>query len=65
VIWLGDFNYRTTVLTSAEARTLASGDDFPSLLQFDQLTASMGSQKVFQGFSEAPVTFRPTYKYDM
>jgi hypothetical protein len=65
VIWLGDFNYRSGLLTSAEARGLAGGDDFPSLLQFDQLTASVSNGNAFQGFTEAPITFKPTYKYDM
>ncbi|KAH8923019.1 DNase I-like protein [Atractiella rhizophila] len=63
VIWLGDFNYRIS-LQNEEVRMLAEADDYDSLLQGDQLRLSMATRNVFAGYAEAPITFRPTYKYD-
>lgn len=35
-----------------------------ALLDFDQLTRARSRGDAFGGFSEARVTFEPTYKYD-
>jgi synaptojanin len=35
------------------------------LIGFDQLTNFRSRQLVFEGFEEHPVTFPPTYKYDL
>lgn len=34
------------------------------LLQFDQLGQEMRKGNCFEGYTEGPITFRPTYKYD-
>ena len=61
---LGDFNYRVA-LPSIDAKELAMGERFEDLLQYDQLATSMQAGRAFAGFQEGPITFPPTYKYDM
>ncbi|KAM0792451.1 hypothetical protein ACM66B_005128 [Microbotryomycetes sp. NB124-2] len=63
VIWAADTNYRIS-MTNDEVRALAEADDYASLLEADQLSMSMRSRGVFSGYFEAPILFRPTYKYD-
>jgi len=63
VIWAGDFNYRVN-LQSADARLLATSEEFDALLHDDQLSLSLAASECFVGYTEAPITFRPTYKYD-
>jgi len=63
IVWAGDFNYRIN-LPSFEARGIANGENFDSLLPDDQLGNAMVAQECFVGYQEAPITFRPTYKYD-
>lgn len=63
----GDLNYRidsiprNTVLEAIKARNL------PKLLDRDQLLASRRKNPGFRlrAFSEMPITFAPTYKYDV
>ena len=64
VFWLGDFNYRID-LGNEEVRRRALTGDFATLIRYDQLNASRERGKVFQTFSEGPLTFAPTYKYDI
>ena len=63
VIWAADTNYRIA-LPNEDARRLAEQDDYASLLAADQLGQVMRTRGVFAGYYEAPVLFRPTYKYD-
>jgi hypothetical protein len=62
-------------------RSLAEHDDFPPLLQSDQVGYSfvfsrssnnliqlrnvMQSRSAFAGYEEGPLLFRPTYRYDV
>ncbi|KAG5291503.1 type I inositol-1,4,5-trisphosphate 5-phosphatase [Histoplasma ohiense] len=63
----GDLNYRidsmprNTVIEAVKARNL------PKLLDRDQLLASRRKNPGFRlrAFNEAPITFAPTYKYDV
>ncbi|KAL2359310.1 hypothetical protein RJZ56_007843 [Blastomyces dermatitidis] len=63
----GDLNYRidsmprNTVIEAVKARNL------PKLLDRDQLLASRRKNPSFRlrSFNEAPITFSPTYKYDV
>lgn len=64
VIVMGDMNYRLDGCTRAEADALLASGDLPSLLARDQLTAERRAGRVFPGFTEAAVTFPPTYKLD-
>ena len=66
VIWLGDFNYRIVeTLTTERCFELALGNDadLEQLRVRDQLNIERAAQRSFYGFHEAPLTFRPTYKF--
>lgn len=63
VFWLGDFNYRVE-LDRDSALELIREKDFETLRSHDQLSQRMSYGLVFEGFSEPPINFAPTYKYD-
>ncbi|KXS18058.1 DNase I-like protein [Gonapodya prolifera JEL478] len=68
LIFLGDLNYRLTLpptLSSTAVRTKLMQGDTASLLELDQLRGEIARGRAFVGFKEAPVTFMPTYKYDV
>ncbi|KAK7550750.1 SacI homology domain-containing protein [Phyllosticta citricarpa] len=63
VIWLGDFNYRIG-LRNEEVRKLVEIGDLETLYANDQLNLQMVHGLTFPFYSEARITFAPTYKYD-
>jgi hypothetical protein len=63
-IWLGDFNYRVNI-SRAEALRLTAARDLDPLLRLDQLRHEQREGRTFPGFSEQPLTFLPTYKYNL
>ncbi|KAK9480386.1 SacI homology domain-containing protein [Lipomyces japonicus] len=63
VIWLGDFNYRID-LPNDEVRKLIEYSAVDELYKYDQLNRQMLNGQVFPFFSEARITFKPTYKFD-
>ncbi|MCJ1474688.1 inositol polyphosphate 5-phosphatase [Lambiella insularis] len=63
VLWLGDFNYRIG-LTDDKVRRLIDVGDLGSLYQNDQLHVQMVAGNTFPFYSEARITFLPTYKYN-
>lgn len=66
VIWAGDFNYRIGGGLSNEfVRQAVVEKDLTTLLAADQLLANMSYQAVFPKYLEGPITFPPTYKYDI
>lgn len=75
VFVMGDMNYRITLpgLREEELRQIleplrcgeAVGYVPNSLLQADQLSIEKSRGKVFLGYEEEPITFCPTYKYDV
>ncbi|KAH8094819.1 inositol polyphosphate phosphatase [Cristinia sonorae] len=64
VIWLADTNYRID-LHNEHVRYLAQTDDYDALLAADQLKQVMDARGAFTGYTEGPLLFRPTYKYDL
>ncbi|CDM32457.1 Inositol-1,4,5-trisphosphate 5-phosphatase 1 [Penicillium roqueforti FM164] len=64
VIWLGDFNYRIG-LDNPSVRELILQRDYQRLYDNDQLNLQMVAGRVFQFYSEGPIEFPPTYKYDV
>ena len=64
VVFLGDFNYRVKASRRMTETLLRSGMR-EELLNNDELCEQMRLGRVFQGFVEAPVSFPPTYKYDV
>ena len=64
IIWLADTNYRID-LDNASVRAYAEDDALDMLLAADQLSYVMSSGAAFSGYMEAPILFRPTYRYDI
>ncbi|KAI8608948.1 Endonuclease/exonuclease/phosphatase [Chytriomyces sp. MP71] len=63
VFWLGDFNYRVAI-PNDEARSIIDQGRYPELLAYDQLKYWQDRGSVFDHFTEGPIHFPPTYKYD-
>jgi len=61
VVWAADTNYRIS-LPNEQVRPLAESDDYDALYDADQLNSAMRTRGVFDGYQEAPLVFRPTYK---
>lgn len=64
IIWLGDFNYRIG-LSDDRARSLVKSNDIDTLYENDQLNIQMVAGMTFPFYSEARITFPPTYKFDL
>nr|KAJ3418703.1 inositol polyphosphate 5-phosphatase [Polyrhizophydium stewartii] len=62
--WCGDLNYRING-TRALVDSLLEDGRLEVLINNDQLRNEMRRGRVFQGFHEAPITFMPTYKFDV
>ncbi|KII72409.1 Inositol polyphosphate 5-phosphatase OCRL-1 [Thelohanellus kitauei] len=60
--WLGDLNYRIEFTDFPSALLKYSVEDLGKLGDLDQLNMSRKNAQAFQGFDEAPISFRPTYK---
>ena len=64
IIWLGDFNYRIGLSDDKVRRYMQAGD-LETLYANDQLNLQMVAGRTFPFYSEARITFLPTYKYDI
>ncbi|KAK3310115.1 phosphatidylinositol-3-/phosphoinositide 5-phosphatase [Chaetomium strumarium] len=64
VIWFGDFNYRIGLGLEA-AKELVKRRDLERLFENDQLNLQMMAGLAFRFYSEARISFMPTYKYDV
>ncbi|KAJ3090097.1 inositol polyphosphate 5-phosphatase [Quaeritorhiza haematococci] len=64
VFWFGDMNYRVDG-TRASVEEMIVTNRLQDLLAKDQLQNEMKKGNVFPGFSEAPIAFLPTYKFDV
>ena len=63
--WFGDLNFRVDI-SRQHADWLLMKKQYSDALAFDQLRKIMKEQPwVFNGFSEAPINFPPTFKYDV
>ncbi|KAF3328396.1 type I inositol 1,4,5-trisphosphate 5-phosphatase 1 [Carex littledalei] len=63
IIWLGDLNYRIN-LAYERAHQLIAENNFDKLFERDQLKFELKKGRAFGGWSEGPITFPPTYKYE-
>lgn len=61
--WAGDLNYRVDLSREAADECLQKGD-LETMLAHDQLSIQKAAGAIFDGFVEAPITFKPTYKFD-
>ncbi|KAH8731467.1 SacI homology domain-containing protein [Phaeosphaeriaceae sp. PMI808] len=64
VIWLGDFNYRIG-LNNEKVQRLCYVGDLETMYENDQLNLQMVAGLTFPYYSEARITFPPTYKFDL
>ncbi|ORX54892.1 DNase I-like protein [Piromyces finnis] len=64
IFWFGDLNYRINGTRSIVDK-LIKENQFEVLLANDQLKIEMNKGNAFNTFSEPPITFRPTYKFDV
>ena len=67
IVWVGDFNYRVDGFSRDEAVEKADRgrpEDLEELVAGDQCRREMAAGHTFRGFREAPLTFRPTFKFD-
>ncbi|KAK9458459.1 Endonuclease/exonuclease/phosphatase [Lipomyces oligophaga] len=64
VFVLGDLNYRLE-MERRDVETLVSKRDYRALLFWDQLSNEIKEQNILVGFQEGPISFPPTYKYDI
>ncbi|KAK0168428.1 hypothetical protein PV327_002230 [Microctonus hyperodae] len=64
VFWSGDFNYRVD-MDKDEMKEMIKHNEIDEILQYDQLRVQQSQGNVFKNFSEGPITFPPTYKYDL
>lgn len=65
LIWAGDLNYRVP-MDAQELKDLLATDnaDLAIPLSADQLNAERAAGRAFSRFDEAPIAFRPTFKFD-
>lgn len=64
VFWCGDFNYRVD-MGKDEMKEMIKRNEIDQILQYDQLKVQQEQGNVFKNFLEGPITFAPTYKYDL
>ncbi|XP_014479003.1 PREDICTED: type II inositol 1,4,5-trisphosphate 5-phosphatase [Dinoponera quadriceps] len=64
IYWLGDLNYRITEMDVNAAKHHIAEGNYAPVLTFDQLGQQRKVGRVFHGFHEAHIDFKPTYKYD-
>lgn len=65
VYWFGDMNYRINELNSSQVKTYLFRGDLQTLLIKDQLNQQKDLNRVLKDYVEGPITFPPTYKYDL
>jgi len=52
-------------LMLCQVKELVVEEDWPSLLEYDQLKTQQNLGNVFQNYIEGDIAFPPTYKYDL
>ncbi|XP_069817595.1 phosphatidylinositol 4,5-bisphosphate 5-phosphatase A isoform X1 [Dendropsophus ebraccatus] len=65
VFWFGDLNFRIDDLDLYFVKSAIQGNKLSLLWEKDQLNMAKCCEPVLSGFMEGPLTFPPTYKYDV
>ncbi|XP_053324521.1 phosphatidylinositol 4,5-bisphosphate 5-phosphatase A [Spea bombifrons] len=65
VFWFGDLNFRIEDLDLHFVKSAIQGNKFALLWEKDQLNMAKYFEPVLSGFMEGPLTFPPTYKFDV
>lgn len=64
--WLGDFNFRLMnegTYTADKIQYLLQKGNLAELRKQDELTVIKEQGRIFKGYEEQPVTFKPTYRF--
>ncbi|UXI22038.1 Nucleobindin-1 [Sarcoptes scabiei] len=64
IYWFGDLNYRIMRLNSDDVKQLLDDGHIDIVLAHDQLLKQMQLNNCFQGFTEGPINYQPSYKYN-
>ncbi|EXC07322.1 Type I inositol-1,4,5-trisphosphate 5-phosphatase 11 [Morus notabilis] len=64
-VWLGDLNYRVQGIANHPARNLIHKGLHKLLTYKDQLLQEAERGKIFDGYCDGTLTFKPTYKYNV
>ncbi|KAI4375012.1 hypothetical protein MLD38_012932 [Melastoma candidum] len=64
-VWLGDLNYRLEGIGTYPARNLIQKQQHKMLIGKDQLLHEAERGKIFDGYCEGSLRFKPTYKYNI
>ncbi|KAG8455609.1 hypothetical protein GDO86_001709 [Hymenochirus boettgeri] len=65
VFWFGDLNFRIEDLDLHFVKSAIRGNKLALLWEKDQLNMAKFDEPVLNGFTEGPLTFPPTYKFDV
>ncbi|KAJ3425024.1 inositol 5-phosphatase [Anaeramoeba flamelloides] len=63
LFWFGDLNYRVELPYDLGVK-LAKKNKIQNLLMHDQLNKELKAGRVFEGFQEGEIKWKPTYRYD-
>ncbi|KAG6591335.1 Type IV inositol polyphosphate 5-phosphatase 11, partial [Cucurbita argyrosperma subsp. sororia] len=64
-VWLGDLNYRIEGISTHPARNLIRKNLLSLLRRRDQLMQEAERGRIFDGYCEGTLSFKPTYKYNV
>ncbi|XP_022974909.1 type IV inositol polyphosphate 5-phosphatase 11 [Cucurbita maxima] len=64
-VWLGDLNYRIEGISTHPARNLIRKNLLFLLRSRDQLLQEAERGRIFDGYCEGTLSFKPTYKYNV
>ncbi|XP_074149545.1 phosphatidylinositol 4,5-bisphosphate 5-phosphatase A [Sminthopsis crassicaudata] len=65
VFWFGDLNFRIESYDLHFVKFAIDNNQLQKLWEKDQLNMAKGSWPVLRGFQEGPLTFAPTFKFDV
>ncbi|KAM8873461.1 inositol polyphosphate 5-phosphatase K [Synchiropus picturatus] len=65
VFWFGDLNFRIEDYDIHVVKCAIDSNKLPLLWERDQLNMAKNTESILEGFLEGPLTFPPTYKFDV
>ncbi|XP_028318911.1 phosphatidylinositol 4,5-bisphosphate 5-phosphatase A isoform X2 [Gouania willdenowi] len=65
VFWFGDLNFRIEDYDIHVVKGAIDSNKLPLLWERDQLNMAKNAQSILDGFTEGPLKFPPTYKFDV